>query len=198
MVDLLGFPNGPGVFTMSQEDTFMARELDYFWSRISGEILTEPNSRNSTQIHNPAIRYFHMILAYTLFWKLDSSTIVSRIELFIMFFVCQSRIVNVVTFMIANLSRISRATHGPILIGGQVTMIVVALALRTTLSRLTSIGGIQPMNITFYFNNRLIRNLEPSEFQLLINNEVVQQFTLPNIEQTSVHDCNNWLYNLEG
>lgn len=103
MVDLLGFPNGPNIFTMPQEYAFLARELDYFWSRISRETPTEPNSRNSTQIHSPVIRYFHMILAYTLFGKLESSAIVPRDELFIMFCVFQSRPVNVATFMLANL-----------------------------------------------------------------------------------------------
>lgn len=77
-------------------------------------------------------------------------------------------------------------------------MIVAALALRTALSCLTPIGGIRPMNITLCFNNILIGNLRPREFQLLISNEVVHQFTLPNIERTSVHDCNNWLFSLEG
>lgn len=47
MTDLLGFPNGPDVFIMAQEDTFTARELDSFWSRISGETLTESNSKHS-------------------------------------------------------------------------------------------------------------------------------------------------------
>lgn len=73
---------------------------------------------NSTQIQNSAIRFFHMILAYTLFGKSESSTIVSRDELFIMFCVFQSRPFNVAAFMLANLDRISRATHCPILIGG--------------------------------------------------------------------------------
>lgn len=85
MADLLGFPNGPDVFTMAQEDTFIVRELDYFWSRISRETLTEPNSSQSTKIHNPIICYFYIILAYTLFGKPESSTVVSRDELFIMF-----------------------------------------------------------------------------------------------------------------
>lgn len=84
MAYLLGFPNVPDIFTMAQEDTFMACELDYIWSRISGETLTESDSRNSTQIHNPTIRYFYMILAYTLSGKSESSTIVYKDKLFIM------------------------------------------------------------------------------------------------------------------
>lgn len=128
----------------------MTRELDYFWTKISGETRTEPDSRHSAQIHNHAIRYFHMILAYTLFGKPESSTSVSRDELFILFCIFQSRPVNVATFMLANLYKIAHTTHGPILIGGQVTMIAATLALRTTLSLLTPIGGIKLMDITFF------------------------------------------------
>lgn len=196
MDDLLGLPNGPDVFTITQEDASMTRELDYLWTKISGDTRTEPDSRHSSQIHNPAICYFHMVLAYTLFGKPESNTIVSRDELFILFCVFHSMPVNVETFMLANLDRIAHATHGSILIGGQVTMIVAALALRTALSRITPLGGIRPMDITFCFNRILIRNLGPREFQLLIIHEVVHQFTLPNIERTSVHDRNNWLYDL--
>lgn len=54
------------------------------------------------------------------------------------------------------------------------------------------------MDITFCFNRRLIRNLGPREFQLLISHEVVHQFTLSNIEQTSAHNRNNGIYDLEG
>lgn len=142
MEDLLGFSNGPDVFTIAQEDVFISRELYYLWIRISEETLTEPSTIHSIQIHNPAIFYFHMILAYTLFGKPESSTIVSRDELFIMLCVFQSRLVNVVTFMLGNLDRIANATHGPILIGGHVIMISIALTLRTALSRLTPLGGI--------------------------------------------------------
>lgn len=90
MEELLGFPNGPYIFKIAQEDSSMTRELDYFWTKIYGETRTGPDSRHSAQIHNPAIRYFHMILDYTLFGKPESSTIVSRDELFILFYVFQS------------------------------------------------------------------------------------------------------------
>lgn len=54
------------------------------------------------------------------------------------------------------------------------------------------------MKLTFCFNQGLIRNLGPYKFDLLIDNEVVHHFTLPNNERTSVHNRNNGLYDLEG
>lgn len=93
--------------------------------------------------------------------------------------------------MLANIDRIAHATHGPILIGGLITMIVADIGLRTPLSHFTPLGGIRPMNIVFCFNHRLIRNIGPNVYELLIRNEVAHHFTLPNHERTSVHNRGN-------
>lgn len=62
---------------------------------------------------------------------------------------------------------------------------------------MTPLGGIRPMNIVFYFNHRLIRNLGPNAYEFLIRNKVVHHFTLPNHERTNVHNRDNWIYDLE-
>lgn len=100
--------------------------------------------------------------------------------------------------MLANLDRIAHATQGPILIEGLVTMIVAAIGPKAPFSHLTPLGGIRPMNIVFFFNHRLIINIGSYSYELLIRNEVVHHFTLPNHERTSVHNRDNWLYDLEG
>lgn len=53
-------------------------------------------------------------------------------------------------------------------------------------------------HLNFCFNRGIIANLGPVEFELLINNEVVRNFTMSNHEKTNVHNCANWFYNLEG
>lgn len=98
--------------------------------------------------------------------------------------------------MLANLNRIAHDAHGPILVGGLVTMIVDVIGLRYPIARTNPLGGIRPMNLHFCFNHDIIRNLGPDEFEFLINNEVVQLFTLPNHDRTSVQNQDNWLYNL--
>ncbi|XP_050907824.1 uncharacterized protein LOC127121351 [Lathyrus oleraceus] len=109
-----------------------------------------------------------------------------------MYCASQVRPVNAATFMIANLDRISQDNHGPILVGGLVTMIANAIGLNHPLIRV-----IRPMNIQFCFNTGIIRNLGPNVFEFLINCQVVHMFTLPD-HMTSVHDRNNWLYDLDG
>ena len=137
-----------------------------------------------------------MTLAFTFFGKEQNNALVSRDELFIMLCVFQSRTVNGATFMLANLHNIAQATHGLILIDGLVSIIATALTLRTPFSRLNPLGGYFLMDFIFCFNTRLIRNLGPNDFQLLVHHELVHHFTLPNIEKTSVHNKDNWIFYL--
>jgi hypothetical protein len=53
------------------------------------------------------------------------------------------------------------------------------------------------MDIEFCFNRRIIGNIGTDNFDYLISNEVVRLFTLPNHEKTSVHNRDNWIYDLE-
>lgn len=76
-------------------------------------------------------------------------------------------------------------------------MIANAIGLRQPVIILNPLGGIRPMHIQFCFNTSIIRNLGPDEFEFLINNQVVHLFTLPNY-RTSIHDRNNWLFDLDG
>ena len=86
MAELLGFPHGLDAFTLIQEEIFNVGELDYFWGDITGIGNPEPDEMKSENIHNPTLRYFHKILAHTLFGKPENITTVSRAELFIMFY----------------------------------------------------------------------------------------------------------------
>ena len=194
--NLLGFPSGPDVFTVAQEDILSNHELNYFWGSITGNNHPEPDDMHSDSIHNPAIRYFHKILAHTLFGKEQNISLVSRDELFILFCASQNRPVNAATFMLANFVRIIETAHTPILIGGLVTMIANAIGMRQPLLGLNPYGGIRPMNIRFCFNTHLIGNLGPLQFDLLINHNIVHQFVLPN-PITSVHNRDNWIFDLD-
>lgn len=199
MVELLGFPSGPDAYTIAPDDAFTNLDLNLFWGTITGNYHPELHTMFSANIHNPAIHYFHKIMAHTLFGKEENITAVSRDELFILYCAPQGIPVNIDAFMLANLDRIARETHGTIIIiGGLVTMIVDALGLRYPLNRLYSFGGIRPMHLNFYFNRRIIANLGPLKFELLIDNEVVRNFTLSNHEKTNVHNRDDWFYNLEG
>ncbi|KAI5411807.1 hypothetical protein KIW84_056759 [Lathyrus oleraceus] len=142
IVELLGCPNGSDTFTITQEDMLIDLELDHFWGSITGNDHPEPDLIHSENIHNPAIRYFHKILAHTLFGKEHNRTFVSNDELFIMYYASQAQPVNAATFMIANLDRITQDNHGPILVGGLMTMIANAIGLRQSLIRLKPLGGI--------------------------------------------------------
>ncbi|KAK2443542.1 hypothetical protein QL285_014632 [Trifolium repens] len=139
-----------------------------------------------------------MIIAHTIFGKSVNNTAVSREEHFMMFYVFQSRPINAATFLLANFAKIIEDTTRRISIGDFVTFLARAIDLHTPLSRIVLSGGIQPMDITFCFNNHLIGNLGPDQFQLLINFKSVHHFTMSNSDRTSVHDKQNCLYDFEG
>jgi hypothetical protein len=54
------------------------------------------------------------------------------------------------------------------------------------------------MDIAFCFNHHMIGNLGPEEFHLLVHFVPIHHFTLSNSDRTSVHNRDNWLYDLEG
>ncbi|KAI5383394.1 hypothetical protein KIW84_070701 [Lathyrus oleraceus] len=103
MAELLGCPNGPDTFTITRENMLVDHQLDLFWGSITGNDHPESDLMHSDNIYNSVIRYFHKILAHTLFGKEQNRTFVSKDELFIMYYASQARPVNTATFMIANL-----------------------------------------------------------------------------------------------
>jgi hypothetical protein len=117
IAEFMNVPNSPDDVTKVQEDEFMDYELRNFWGSISGDPNSDPEDRFSTQIHNPAISYFHMILAHTIFGKPVNDTGATKEELFILFCVSQGRPVNLATFMLANFVKVVENTNRRICIG---------------------------------------------------------------------------------
>jgi hypothetical protein len=99
--------------------------------------------------------------------------------------------------MLASFDLLIQDDGAPIHIGGLITMIANAIGLRQPMLDLNPFCGIEPMNIPFLFNTMFIGNLGPGEFELFINNQAFYLFTMPS-PMTSVHNRNNWLYNLDG
>ncbi|CAJ2670172.1 hypothetical protein L195_g018629 [Trifolium pratense] len=198
IAEFLGVPSGLDAITRVQNDSFMEGELKRYWGIITGNPNAAPNERFSSEIHNPAFRYFHMIIAHTFFGKAMNNTTVSQAELFMMFCVYQNRPINAATFLLTNFVRIIEEPTHPISIGGFVTFLARAIGLHTPLSKIVPLGGMQPMDLNLCFNYHMIGNLGPNEFQLLINLVPVHHFTLPNSLRISIHDKDNWLYDLEG
>ena len=194
--ELLGFPNGIGVYHETQEEYLGFRELDYFWGSISGILNPEPEDFVSENIHNPAFRYFHKILAHTIFGKPQNVTTVSKDELFIMFCASQNRPVNAITYLLRTWVDLIDTDHAPIRMGGLVTMIANVVGLRQPFRHLNAFSGVTCMTIEFCFNTGMINDLGPTQFTLLINGQAMQLFTLPN-PATSVHNKANWLFGLD-
>ena len=80
---LMDFPVSADSVIEIPNDKYMDSQLDHFWGEIFDLRHESSIPRHSSEIHNPSIRYFHMILAFTLFGKPRNDTLVSKEELFI-------------------------------------------------------------------------------------------------------------------
>ena len=94
--------------------------------------------------------------------------------------------------------QITKSTRGNIFVGRIVTSIALVLDLRNQVAHLIPLRGNTLLDIDHYLTSQLIKFRRPNEFHLLINNEVVHHFVLPNPVRTSVHNPDNWLCQLEG
>ncbi|KAK2423477.1 hypothetical protein QL285_033928 [Trifolium repens] len=139
IADFLGVPHGPDAFTEVQDDSYMETKLEYYWVSIFGNPNATPEARFSTEIHNPTIRYFHMIIAHTFFGKQPNNTTVTKEELFLMFCISQSSPVNAAAFLLSNFTKIIENPTRRISIASFVTFLAKALDLHTPRLRLSSL-----------------------------------------------------------
>ena len=178
----------------------MSRDIDKFWSDITGGGGPDPSTQLSHRIHNLAFRYFQTILAHTFLGKNDTDTHVSAEEIFFLFCTTQSCPVACGNFLLWNLHLTASSSEGIIHVGGTVTQIASALGLDSKLLHLTSFCGYTLMDIDFCLDRGLMRrgSFNPNMFRLLIDNETIHYFTLPDPQMTCVYNHANWAYALEG
>ncbi|KAI5443202.1 hypothetical protein KIW84_012023 [Lathyrus oleraceus] len=199
-IEALGFQTTPDAIPETPMGYFLGKEVEKFWSDISGGGSQDPSTQLSHVIHNPAFRYFQMILAHSFLGRPDVETLLSEKEIFLLFCASQSRPVGCGNFLLCSLNGVSRSTEGVIHVGGIITQIAVTLGLSRKLLHLRTYCGYTTMDIDFCLTRGLMRRafFHPCQFRLLVDNEAIHYFTLPDPMMTSVHDPANWSYALEG
>lgn len=197
--ELLGFQYGPDVMPEIRLGYFMQDEIDKLWSDITEGGSFDPSTQLSNKIHNPAFRYFQMILAHTFLGNSDIDTHVSAEEILFLFYITQSRPVASRNFLIGNLNLIASSSEWLIHVGGTVSHIAYAQSLHRKLVHLTPLCGYTLMDATFYLDCGLMRRdfLNPNQYKLMINHETIHYFTLSDPAKTNIHDKANWTYALE-
>ncbi|XP_058768168.1 uncharacterized protein LOC131641893 [Vicia villosa] len=168
------------------------------WERIAGERPAGWDELLSTHIHNPCIRYFHRILANTIFGRTNNNRVNSK-EMF--FFHCafaRNCRINASSFLMAHIqSLVARdGTNVPFCIGGIVTSIALHLNLGDKLQNLPSLPAVF-MDIDNCRAGHLIKVREEGGYNLMVRNRKVPSVILPNPAITRLTDRNNWLYDLD-
>lgn len=81
IADMLHFPHGGGVVCETPLDAEWAHEFGRFGEQLIGNLADSFEGNNVTHVHNPTIRYFRKILAYSMFGRESNSRINAK-ELF--------------------------------------------------------------------------------------------------------------------
>lgn len=155
----------------------------YIQGKLTGHTAPDPEEKNSSQIHNPTIRYFQKILSKI--GKSDNTYIISKKELFIIFCVFQSRPVHSTTFLLFHLNKMDKQRTWNIYFCGLITSITLSVSLWYPFARLVSLGGITSLDIDLCITQ--VRIHQPNQLYLMIINEVVKHIIL-NLEKTNVQD----------
>ncbi|KAI5441730.1 hypothetical protein KIW84_010975 [Lathyrus oleraceus] len=153
----------PYVGHASDDGYINFRDVEKFWSDITCGGSPDPSTQIYNKIHNPAFRYFQMIIAHTFLGKSDPDIHVSVKEIFFMYCTTQSRPVDCRAFLIESLYLNARSAMSPIHVGSMVTHIASSLGLDRRLFHLTSYCSYTLMDIDFCLDRGLMRR---SSFQL--------------------------------
>jgi len=168
-------------------------EFGLFWKKLTGTLATSTDGNKSSRIHNPAIRYFHRVLAHTIFGRGESTGVVNLRELFIIHCVFAHKQVNSAAFMLAHMFRMATSGSGHIAFGGLITSIAYALGFREHILQLAPMQGNMLIDLSSCLSQKLVKR-EGELFCLMIRNEVRSRIKLPNPSITDVRDEENWFY----
>ena len=166
----------------------------YFWRRLTGDYATKMAGKKSSHIHNPAIRYFHRILAHTVFGRGESTGTVNMRELYIINCVFKPREFHTAAFMLTHMDMIANASSGGIAFGGLITSLAYALGLGARVEQLPVLEGSVLVNLSSCLNQKLVKMQGQNEYILCIQGEMVNHIVLPNPSVADVRNEENWLY----
>ena len=198
--DLLGFQTGPTAITEFPLSYYMDRDIDKFWQDITDRASLDPSTQLSRKIHNPAFRYFEMILCHTFFGRSYCDHLVTAEEILFLYCASQSRPIASGGFLIESLEQTARSAVGLIHSGGNVTQIASALGLDSMIAQLTPYCGYTFLDLDFCMDRGFMRraSFHPYRYRLLINDQTVYTFTMPDPQMTCVSNSANWNYSVEG
>ncbi|CAJ2633365.1 unnamed protein product [Trifolium pratense] len=193
MADLLHFPHGPNVTCEVHDNEQWQNSFSHFWMTITGKQINSHEGNKASSIHNPALRYFRHLLAHTIFGRASLSKVNSK-EMFYMFAAIRKMKINTVPFLFSHmLSQVNTSRGGAMIFGGLITTIAKAIGLGPRLEnfehtppRLINEDMVRSMN--------LVRLREDDRYDLMIQNRVFNNITLPNQWLTDVRDPRNHCY----
>ncbi|CAJ2652818.1 unnamed protein product [Trifolium pratense] len=192
IANLLRISYGDGVAYKIPDNEQWVENASSFWQSITGKNMEGFEGNAASSIHNPAIRYFRQLLAYTIFGRLNSNKINAK-ELFFIYAIFNNIRIHVVSFMLSHM-RSYITKKGDIMFGGLLTTLAKLLGHKDEFVPLPPMHPFY-LDLNMVKSMKLIKERRSGGFNLLINNTVCPNFTLPNPDRTDVRVPANLLYN---
>lgn len=133
-----------GIFGLPNEGHRMIPKnfnLDDVWRELTHTPLYKPSCSKSTHLRNPALRYLHRFMAHSIFGRGDSTGVVNRNELFMMWAMMTKTAVNTGFWICTHFSHVARSTSGKICVGGLISVIADHFGFVPNSRRFPHVGG---------------------------------------------------------
>ena len=168
------------------------------WNDLTGQTTESWRDLYASQIHNPALRYFHRVLANTIFGRTNNHK-VNQNELFIIFCALNGQAVNVAPFMLSHIHTcVNAAGTNPFVFGGIITSLAYALGLSAELlSLLQYMMPATLLDVIYCRDSHIISPRHDGRFTLVINRRPIPDFVLPCPNRIDVRVRANWRYALD-
>ena len=183
VAELLEFTRGPTVHCkpFDPEGDISWDKVGFsLWDDLTGQPTESWRDLCASHIHNPALRYFHRILANIIFGRTNNHK-VNQNEMFLIFCALNGQAVNAAPFMLSHFHTcVNAAGTNPFVFGGIITSLAYALGL---FDELLSLGQYmmpaQTLDVMYCRDSHLIPNI-----------------ILPCPNQINVQNFQNWRFNL--
>lgn len=137
------------------------------WRQLTDQDEYNPRYSKASQIRNHSLRYLHRVMSMSIFGRGESTGVVNRIELLILWAMVNNVQVNTGAWFLKHLLNVAKNPTGKICVGGLLTAIAVNFGFQPQAHPHPPVPGSVLVDISTLLNMKMCRHIGHGEFRLL-------------------------------